>query len=72
MSHVAGFLMPEVPVYDPRKTVGPSNLLISNQQLGKALAETLGQNTVALIRGMAMWPSPRAPGSRPIGRISPR
>jgi ribulose-5-phosphate 4-epimerase/fuculose-1-phosphate aldolase len=51
ISHVAGFLMPEVPVYDPRKTVGPSNLLVSNQQLGKALAGTLGQNSVALIRG---------------------
>jgi HCOMODA/2-hydroxy-3-carboxy-muconic semialdehyde decarboxylase len=51
ISHVAGFLWPEVPVYDPRTTVGPSNLLISNQTLGKALAETLGRNTVALIRG---------------------
>jgi len=51
MSHVAGFLHPAVPVYDPRKTVGASNLLISNQQLGKALAEALGQNTVVLIRG---------------------
>jgi len=26
-------------------------LLISNRELGKALAEALGQNTVALIRG---------------------
>lgn len=51
ISHVAGFLSPAVPVYDPRATVGPSNLLISNRELGKALAEALGQNTVALIRG---------------------
>jgi ribulose-5-phosphate 4-epimerase/fuculose-1-phosphate aldolase len=51
ISHVAGFLSHAVPVYDPRATVGPSNLLISNRELGKALAETLGQNTVALIRG---------------------
>jgi ribulose-5-phosphate 4-epimerase/fuculose-1-phosphate aldolase len=51
MSHVAGFLWPAVPVYDPRATVGPSNLLISNRELGKALAETLGRNTVVLIRG---------------------
>jgi ribulose-5-phosphate 4-epimerase/fuculose-1-phosphate aldolase len=51
MSHTAGFLAPEVPVYDPRATVGTSNLLVSNQKLGKALAETLGQNTVVLIRG---------------------
>jgi len=40
-----------VPVYDPRAAVGPSNLLISNREMGKALAEVLGQNTVALIRG---------------------
>jgi ribulose-5-phosphate 4-epimerase/fuculose-1-phosphate aldolase len=51
ISHVAGFLWPAVPVYDPRATVGPSNLLISNREMGKALAEVLGQNTVALIRG---------------------
>ena len=51
MSHTAGFLAPAVPVYDPRATVGPSNLLISGQKLGKALADTLGQNTVVLIRG---------------------
>lgn len=51
ISHVAGFLAPAVPVYDPRSTVGPSNLLISSRELGKALAEALGQNTVALIRG---------------------
>jgi ribulose-5-phosphate 4-epimerase/fuculose-1-phosphate aldolase len=51
ISHVAGSLSPAVPVYDPRTTVGPSNLLISSRQLGKALAEALGQSTVALIRG---------------------
>jgi ribulose-5-phosphate 4-epimerase/fuculose-1-phosphate aldolase len=51
ISHVGAFLSPAVPVYDPRATVGPSNLLISNRELGKALAEVLGQNTVALIRG---------------------
>lgn len=51
ISHVAGFLSPAVPVYDPRATAGPSNLLISNRELGKALAEALGQNAVALIRG---------------------
>jgi HCOMODA/2-hydroxy-3-carboxy-muconic semialdehyde decarboxylase len=51
ISHVAGFLWPAVPVYDPRATAGPSNLLISNREMGKALAEALGQNTVALIRG---------------------
>jgi ribulose-5-phosphate 4-epimerase/fuculose-1-phosphate aldolase len=51
ISHVGAFLSPAVPVYDPRATVGPSNLLISNQRLGKALAEALGGNTAVLIRG---------------------
>ena len=51
ISHVGAFLSPAVPVYDPRATVGPSNLLISNQKLGIALAEALGGNTAVLIRG---------------------
>ena len=51
ISHVGAFLSPAVPVYDPRATVGPSNLLISSQKLGKALAEALGGNTAVLIRG---------------------
>ncbi len=49
--HVAGFLSPAVPVYDPRTTVGMSNLLIVNRQIGQALAETLGSASVVLIRG---------------------
>jgi len=51
ISHVGAFLSPAVPVYDTYTTVGPSNLLISNQKLGKALAEALGPNTAVLIRG---------------------
>ena len=47
----AAFLYPEVPVFDTRNTAGWTNLLISNQALGKALAQTLGQNSVALLRG---------------------
>jgi HCOMODA/2-hydroxy-3-carboxy-muconic semialdehyde decarboxylase len=45
------FLYPEVPVFDTRTTAGWTNLLISNPALGKALAQTLGQNSVALMRG---------------------
>ena len=45
------FLYPEVPVFDTRATAGWTNLLISNPALGKALAQTLGQNSVALMRG---------------------
>jgi ribulose-5-phosphate 4-epimerase/fuculose-1-phosphate aldolase len=47
----APFLYPEVPVFDTRDTAGWTNLLISNQALGKALAQTLGKNSVALLRG---------------------
>jgi ribulose-5-phosphate 4-epimerase/fuculose-1-phosphate aldolase len=45
------FLYPEVPVYDTRDTAGWTNLLISNRELGRALAEKLGKNSVVLLRG---------------------
>jgi len=45
------FLYPEVPVFDTRSAAGWTDLLISNPALGKALAHTLGQNSVALMRG---------------------
>src|SRR5829696_7978157 len=47
----AGFFYPEVPVFDTRDTAGWTDLLISNQALGKALAEKLGNNSVVLLRG---------------------
>ena len=47
----AGFLYPEVPVFDTRDAAGWTDLLISNPMLGKALAEKLGNNTVVLLRG---------------------
>jgi len=47
----AAFFYPEVPVFDTRASAGWTNLLISNSALGKALAQTLGQNSVALMRG---------------------
>ena len=47
----AAFFYPEVPVFDTRDAAGWTNLLISNPALGKALAATLGQNSVALMRG---------------------
>jgi ribulose-5-phosphate 4-epimerase/fuculose-1-phosphate aldolase len=45
------FLYPEVPVFDTRAAAGWTDLLISNPSLGKALAQTLGKNSVALMRG---------------------
>jgi ribulose-5-phosphate 4-epimerase/fuculose-1-phosphate aldolase len=47
----AAFFYPEVPVFDTRDAAGFTNLLISNSALGKALAEKLGKNSVALLRG---------------------
>jgi HCOMODA/2-hydroxy-3-carboxy-muconic semialdehyde decarboxylase len=47
----ASFFYPEVPLFDTRDTAGFTNLLISNRALGKALAETLGNNSVVLLRG---------------------
>jgi HCOMODA/2-hydroxy-3-carboxy-muconic semialdehyde decarboxylase len=47
----AAFFYPEVPVFDTRDAAGWTNLLISNSALGKALAEKLGKNSVALMRG---------------------
>jgi ribulose-5-phosphate 4-epimerase/fuculose-1-phosphate aldolase len=47
----AAFLFPEVPVFDTRASAGWTNLLISNSALGQALAEKLGKNSVALMRG---------------------
>jgi len=47
----APFFYPEVPVFEIREAGGWTNLLISNSALGKALAEKLGNNSVALLRG---------------------
>ena len=47
----AAFFYPEVPLFDTRDVAGWTNLLISNRELGKALAEKLGSNSVVLLRG---------------------
>ncbi len=50
--HMSGFLGSQVPVYEIRHTAGESSdLLVRNQALGKALANTLGACNVALMRG---------------------
>ena len=51
---IAAFLPPRVPVFEIRRTAGMTNMLVSNPQLGHALAETLGANSVALMRGHGM------------------
>ena len=50
--HMAGFLGDHVPVFDIRDAAGPaSDLLIRDNDLGAALAATLGGASVALMRG---------------------
>jgi len=50
--HMSGFLGSSTPVFEIRHTAGESSdLLIRSQALGLALAATLGQATVALMRG---------------------
>jgi HCOMODA/2-hydroxy-3-carboxy-muconic semialdehyde decarboxylase len=50
--HVAGFLGETVPVFEIRDVAGPAtDLLIRNQPLGVALAKSLGQRPVVLMRG---------------------
>jgi len=50
--HMSGFLGSTTPVFEIRNTAGESSdLLIRSQALGVALAGTLGQAAVALMRG---------------------
>ena len=51
ISHMAAFLGEGVPVFEIRKTGGMTDMLIKTPELGKALAETLGQKPAALMRG---------------------
>lgn len=50
--HMSGFVGTDTPVFDIRDCAGDgSDLLISNRQLGVALARSLGQGPVVLMRG---------------------
>jgi ribulose-5-phosphate 4-epimerase/fuculose-1-phosphate aldolase len=49
--HMAGFLVAGVPVFEIRKAAGMTNMLVSNGVLGEALATTLADKPVALLRG---------------------
>jgi ribulose-5-phosphate 4-epimerase/fuculose-1-phosphate aldolase len=50
--HMAGFLAPDVPVFEARDTLGPaSDLLVRSAASGAALARSLGQAAVVLMRG---------------------
>jgi len=49
--HMAGFLEIPVPIFEIRAAGGLTDMLIRNPELGKALAQTLGQKPAALMRG---------------------
>jgi len=49
--HMSSFLYPGVPVFEIRDTGGMTDMLIGSRELGRALANTLGDNNVALMRG---------------------
>ncbi len=50
--HMSGFLGNKTPTYEIRDFIGErSSLLVTNQKLGKALADILGAHNVALMRG---------------------
>ena len=49
--HMAGFLGAGAPVFDIRCCFGDTDMLVRNRDHGKALAATLGQGTISLMRG---------------------
>ena len=51
MYHNPGFLASGVPIFEIRDVVGQADMLVRNSQIGKALAQTLGDKAVVLMRG---------------------
>jgi HCOMODA/2-hydroxy-3-carboxy-muconic semialdehyde decarboxylase len=51
MYHMAAFVAEGVPVFDIRKAAGVTDLLVRDAALGRALAQTLGSRSAALMRG---------------------
>jgi ribulose-5-phosphate 4-epimerase/fuculose-1-phosphate aldolase len=49
--HMSAFLAEGVPNFEPRDAFGMTDLLIRDNKLGAALANTLGAKNVALLRG---------------------
>jgi ribulose-5-phosphate 4-epimerase/fuculose-1-phosphate aldolase len=50
--HMGGFIGTETPIFEIRECVGDgSDLLVSNNELGVALAKSLGARSVVLMRG---------------------
>ena len=51
ISHIASFLVEEVPLWDIRDCGCTQGLLVTNNEQGSSLAKALGQGPVALMRG---------------------
>lgn len=51
MYHMASFVSGGVPVFDVSQEFGPTNMLISDGAMGRALTKTLGQHAAALLKG---------------------
>jgi ribulose-5-phosphate 4-epimerase/fuculose-1-phosphate aldolase len=51
MFHNAAFLAQGVPVFEIRQAFGMTDMLVSNAEIGKKLAATLGDKPVVLMRG---------------------
>ena len=51
MYHMASFLLPAVPIYEIRRVNDAYGMLVNSMETGNALATTLGDKTVALLRG---------------------
>ena len=51
MYHMGYFIGEGVPIFEIRKVAGMTDMLISTPQLGRALAQTLGNRSAALMRG---------------------
>jgi HCOMODA/2-hydroxy-3-carboxy-muconic semialdehyde decarboxylase len=68
--HMAGFLGGGVPIFEIRDTGSPTDMLIRNPQLGAALARTLENKSVALLRGHGAVAVAKAPASTTANAIS--
>jgi len=52
ISHMAGFISDGAPVFEIRDTAGPSSdMLVRSNELGAALAQSLGRHNIVLMRG---------------------
>jgi ribulose-5-phosphate 4-epimerase/fuculose-1-phosphate aldolase len=52
ISHMGGFIGDGAPVFEIRDTAGPgSDMLVRSNELGAALAQSLGRHNIVLMRG---------------------